>query len=394
MNQKLPALFLSILLFACANAHSEPFIPISDTIVLEHLPFKASDPTIRELRRLRDELSENPRNLDKAIALAQRYFTLAMADGDPRFIGYAQAALAPWWELEEPPVAVLVERATLRQYSHNFTSALTDLKLATSLQPRNGRAWSLLAAIHMVEADYATAKHDCENLNGLASKLIVTACSATVGSLNGQAEQAYHSLQTAYTSSPGAPANEQLWVLTRLAEMSDRLGDSPEADAYFRAALKLNIPDAYLQAVYAEFLLDEKRYGEVIELLKNKERSDILLMRLALAEKAGKAPKAEEHQEMIRTRFEAARMRGDKLHIQDESRFYLYFLNNPKESLRLAQENWLGQHEPSDARMLLEAALAAKDVTAARPALEWYTQSHIESRYLQRLVESIRGLKS
>lgn len=394
MNQKLPALFLSLSLLACANAQSAPFIPTSDATVLEHLPFKASDPTTRELRRMRDDLSANPLNLDKAIALAQRYFSLAMADGDPRFIGYAQAALAPWWELPEPPVAVLVQRATLRQYSHDFNRALTDLNLATKLEPRNGTAWSLLAAIHMVQADYATARHDCENLNGLASKLIVIACSATVDSLNGQAVQGLHKLQTAYASTPGAPANEQLWVLTRLAEMSDRLGDSAKAEAYFRAALKLNIPDAYLLAVYAEFLLDEKRYGEVIELLKNKERSDILLMRLALAEKASKAPKAEEHKEMIGTRFDAARMRGDKLHIQDESRFYLYFLNNSRESLRLAQENWLGQHEPSDARMLLEAALAAKDVTAAQPALEWYTQSHIESRYLQRLVESIRGLKS
>ena len=130
-----------------------------------------------------------------------------------------------------------------------------------------------------------------------------------------------------------------------------------------------------------------------MELLKDKERSDILLMRLALAEKASKAPKAAEHEEMIRTRFEAARMRGDKLHIQDEARYYLYFRNNPTESLRLAQENWQGQHEPSDARMLLEAALANKDTAAAQPALEWYTQSHIEDRHLQRLVKSIQELK-
>jgi hypothetical protein len=388
----LPIFF--VLLFCSANVYPAPYTPASDGEVLEQLPFKASDPTTRELRRLRADLSANPRNLDKAVTLAQRYFQLAMADGDPRFIGYAQAALAPWWTLDEPPVAVLVQRATLRQYSHQFSSALADLTRVTRLEPRNGTAWSLLAAINMVQADYPTARQDCEHLHGLASKLIVVACIATVDSLSGKAEQAYRSLQESYTSSTTVPANEKLWVLTRLAEMSDRLGYADQADAYYQAALKLNIPDAYLLAVYAEFLLDEKRYSDVISLLKGRERSDILLMRLALAEKALNAPRAAEHQEIMRSRFDAARMRGDKLHIQDEARFYLYFLNNPKEALRLAQENWLGQHEPSDARILMAAALAANDAAAAQPALDWLAQSHIEDRHLEKLLKAIRELKS
>lgn len=382
------------LLFSYTSLYATPYTPTSDTEVLEHLPFKASDPTTRELRNLRAELSENPLNLEKAVALAQRYFQLAMADGDPRFIGYAQAALAPWWDMEEPPVAVRVQRAMLRQYGHQFNSAVADLKQVIQLEPGNGTAWSLLAAINMVQADYATARQNCENLQGLASKLIVVACVATVDSLNGRAVEGYQTLQQTYAALSAIPPNEQLWVLTRLAEMSDRLGNTVKADAYFQAALKLKITDAYLLAVYAEFLLDEKRYSEVITLLKNKERSDILLMRLALAEKALSAPKTNEHQEIIRSRFEAARLRGDKLHIQDEARFYLYFLNNPKEALRLAQENWQGQHEPSDARILMAAALAAKDAAAAQPALEWLKQSHIEDRHLQILLKAIQELKS
>jgi Flp pilus assembly protein TadD len=394
MHPKLSILlFLPCLLLENPMVCAAPFIPASDAEVLEQLPFKASDPATRELRRLREELTDNPRNLDKAVALAQRYYRLAMADGDPRYIGYAQAALSPWWEMAEAPVAVLVQRAALRQYSHNFSSALTDLELSTRLEPRNGTAWALLAAIHTVQAEYATARQDCEKLRGLASSLIVVACVATVDSLSGQAGQAYSTLQKAYASALATPDDEKLWVLTRLAEMSDRLGLSMKADAYFRAALKLNISDAYLLAVYAEFLLDEHRHSEVIKLLKDKERSDVLLMRLALAEKAINAPKAAEHQAIIRARFDAARMRADKLHIQDEARFNLYLLNNPKEALRLAQENWLGQHEPSDARILLETALAAKDKAAARPALDWFAQSHIEDRHLEKLVKAVRELK-
>ncbi|MFA6902174.1 MAG: hypothetical protein WC236_03725 [Gallionellaceae bacterium] len=394
MHLKSPALlFLPCLLLCSAHVSSAPYIPASDGEVLEQLPFKANDPVTRELRRLRAELSENPQNLDKAVTLAQRYYQLALADGDPRYIGYAQAALAPWWEMTEPPVAVLVQRAALRQYTHHFDSALADLKLATRLQPRHGPAWSLLAAIHMVQAEYATARENCEQLHGLASKLIVTACMATVDSLSGKAQQARQTLLAAHAANPAAPPREKLWVLTRLAEMSARLGRTKDADTFFRQALQLNIADNYLLAVYAEFLHDEQRYGEVIALLSGKERSDVLLMRLALAEQAGNTPQAGKHREIIRARFDAARLRGDKLHIQDEARFNLYLLNKPAVALKLAQENWQGQHEPGDARILLEAALTNKDKAAAQPAIEWFEKSNIEDRYLQKLVAAIRELK-
>jgi Tfp pilus assembly protein PilF len=385
-------LLVPVLLLWSEGSIPAPFIPANDSVVLERLPFKASDPTTREMRRLRDELSNDPNNLDIAIVLSRRYYQLALADGDPRFIGYAQAALAPWWPMAEPPIPVLVQRATLRQYNHDFNSALADLNLATRHEPRNGTAWSLLAAIHMVQAEYAAARKDCENMRGLASELIVLACVATVDNLSGQAAQSYATLRTAYEETPTATPGEKLWVITRLAEMADRLGRSGEAEVYFEAALELDIADAYLLAVYAEFLLDENRMPDVVKLLKGKERSDVLLVRLALAEKALALPQAREHEAAIRARFDAARMRGDKLHIQDEARFQLYFMDNAIEALRLAQENWQTQHEPSDARMLLEAALAAKDMAAAKPALEWLAQSKIEDRHLEKLAKQISQL--
>jgi hypothetical protein len=393
MRKQLTLVSLLINLFHATLIYASPYTPASDNTVLEQLPFKATDATSRELIALRQELSAYPQDLPKALVLAQKYYQLALAEGDPRFIGYAQAALASWWDMPEPPVEILVKRAALRQYAHNFDAALQDLHLAIKIAPRHGTAWSLLAAIHMVQADYVTAKQDCKKLHGLASELIVTACVATVDSLSGQASSAILNLSKQYSADTSANNSEKLWVLTRLAEISDRLGHIPEANNYFNAALKLNITENYLLAVYSEFLLDEQRYDEVIQLLKGKERSDVLLMRLALAEKASNAPKAAEHQEVIRSRFEAARLRGDKLHIQDEARFYLYLLQQPQAALKLAQENWLGQHEPSDARVLLETALASKNKIAAQPVLDWFKQSRIEDRHLQRLVNAMMEIK-
>jgi len=64
-------------------------------------------------------------------------------------------------------------------------------------------------------------------------------------------------------------------------------------------------------------------------------KSDILLLRLALAEQALKAPKTREHIEALRSRFDAAALRGDKLHQQEEARFDLYASRNKEKALAL-----------------------------------------------------------
>ena len=119
-----------------ATAAAAPFIPQSDQQVLERLPFAASDPVMRELRALSDRLKRQPDNLPLALGLARRYLELGRVTGDPRYAGYAQAALAPWWELPQPPEEVLVMRATLRQRMHLFDAALTDLSAALRRQSK------------------------------------------------------------------------------------------------------------------------------------------------------------------------------------------------------------------------------------------------------------------
>ena len=117
-----------------------PRVPTADTEVLERLPARPNDPSMREIRELRDSLAREPQNLDLAIRLARRYFEQALAQGDPRYVGYAQAALKPWWDLRDPPTPVLVMRATLVQYRHDFPEALADLDRALEREPDNARA--------------------------------------------------------------------------------------------------------------------------------------------------------------------------------------------------------------------------------------------------------------
>jgi Tfp pilus assembly protein PilF len=385
-------LVLLLLLVPVLDVAAAPFVPKSDHEVLETLPARAAEPRMRELRELRRELALDPRDVDAAVRLARRYSVEAAAEGDPRYIGYAQAALAPWWSDPDPPVPARVLRAIVLQWSHQFDAALADLRAAVQQQPGNGEAWSWLAAISMVRADYAEARRACERLAPLASPLIGVACRANVDAATGKAAAAASELQTAVLQAPKAAPEELLWSLTRLAEIEERRGDYKAAEDAYRRALALGINDGYLWAAYSDFLLDRGRPAEVLAMLKDKTRSDVLLLRFALAAKlTGSTTELARWQGDLAARFEAARLRGDKLHQKEEARFALGVQGDAQKALALARENYALQREPADARIVLEAALAARQPAAAEPVLKWMADSGIESVALKALAQKLKG---
>lgn len=381
-----------LLLAASAGlASAAPYRPASDSDLLETLSARAADPRQREMRELRAALSRNPNDADLAVRLARRYYEEVAAEGDPRYVGYAQAALAPWWKQPAPPPEVRVMRAVLLQFNHDFDAALADLKGAAAQEPTLAEAWGWQAAIHLVRTDYAAARQACERVAELVTPLIGVACTASVDSVNGRAEAATRALKEALAAHATAPADEQLWVLARLAETEERRGRYAEAEAAYRRALALKLTDGYLLAAYADFLLDRQRPAEVLTLLDGKGRSDLLLLRLVLAAKALNHPSLKAGRDDLSARFDAARRRGDATHEKEESRFVLAVLGDARRALELARHNYAVQREPADARVLLEAAIAAREPAAAEPVLQWMASSHVESAALQSLAARLKA---
>jgi tetratricopeptide (TPR) repeat protein len=179
--------------------------------------------------------------------------------------------------------------------------------------------------------------------------------------------------------------------LTLLAELAARLGRSPAAETCFLQALSLSPRDAYTIAAYADFLLDQDRPDDVIALLGNAGSSDNALLRLTLAEAllSQRPPTFSPHVAELRARFEASRLRGDEVHQREEARFLLHLLHRPQEALVLAQRNWSVQREPADARVLLEAAVAAKEPHAALPVLDFIRTNRLEDVRLEALTRTL-----
>ncbi len=75
-------------------------------------------------------------------------------------------------------------------------------------------------------------------------------------------------------------------------------------------------------------------------------------------------------------------------------RYALYLKHDPQSALMLASRNWEVQRAPWDARVFLEAALAARDPGAATPVLTFLRQTKLQDPIVDSLIRELARLES
>jgi predicted Zn-dependent protease len=374
-----------------AMAQAAPYIPASGKQVVETVP-RRGDSVQQDIRRLRSQLNAHPDDVTLAASLARRYIALARSETDPRYLGYAQAALQPWWQQPAPPSEVRLLRATVRQSTHQFSAALSDLRAVLAANPGNAQAWLTQATVQTVQGDYAGAKASCARVSTLSIDLAAITCLANVGAVTGKAATSEQLLDLTLARSPNAPAELKVWAWTLLAEMAQRRGDGAAAESRFRQALDMSPHDSYLQGAYADLLLDQGRAADVLKLLQGQERIDALLLRRALAlQQAGQRQALQADIRELAARFDAAGQRGDTVHQREQARFELWLRRDVPAALALARKNWTVQKEPADLRIYLEAAAQARDAAAAKPAADWIAAHGTEDVTATRLLRQLKA---
>ena len=397
--------FIGIQLVACLSlAQAAPYTPTSDAMVVESLPGRASDPALKRVDSLRKQLAARPDDAGLRVEIARRYFDMAMAQGDPRYVGYASAAITPLAKAASLNSNSSASANTstqadyalvfglIQQFSHEFEPALASLAKASQLNPQSPEPLLWRSAIFMVQARYPEASAECQRALPLAEPLVGAGCSAYVDATTGQLDAAYAKLLAAVAAAPQAAPELLLWQATRLAEMAWRLGRFDTADGHFKSALKQGVTDQFLLGAYADFLLARQRPMEVIRLLADWERSDILLLRLALAGKTTGDKRSIDWATQLRDRFVAAALRGDRLHEQEAARFELDIEGNAARALKLANANYKIQKEPRDAEILMRAAIAAQQALTAQVAMDWLRTSRYQDPALQALAGQLVAL--
>ena len=362
--------------------------PDRDDVVLERL-----SPASVALRQLRGTGTTPPTvALDDALARAKHFIQIGQTYSDPRAYGYAQSALGTWWTADPAPPRLLVMRARILQFRHEFDSALAQLEPALKSDQFDPDAWLLFAGIEQVRGNVRAARVACLKLIPISDPLVGATCAASTAALAGRTREGERLLARALAQPTAVSPDARTWAWTTLAELRVRHMDGAKAEEAFRQALSLTHDDVYARAAYADLLLDENRPRDVRNLLgSDTTPADATLLRAAIAAQRDGDADAGILKNTLAQRFAEARERGDRTHLREQARFALEVEHDAQRALELAQQNFSIQREPADARVLLESALAAGHPEAAQPARDWLRETGIDAPRLQALAQHVQS---
>jgi hypothetical protein len=365
---RLLVVVMSLIGGCASDAHATPITPTRDDEVIDVLPAIAGSRA--EARRLRKQLAQAPLDSALALAAAKRYLDQAHELGDPRFAGMAMAAIDAWHDEATMPDDVLMMRATLQQYLHEFDASVASLgkllaRPGSLLRPQ---AWLMLATVKRVQGRYGESDRACEQVAQAGAALHSRACLAENAALRGDIDRARLTF-TGLLSNSRNPPSTRAWLATSLAELEQRAGNASAAESAFKMALKLDA-DPYTTLACADLLIEQQRPGEALALLKDQTRSDAVLLRLAIAGAQAGAPSASADAAEMRERIALANERPDAklFHGREQAMFALVVERDAQRALDLARGDVAHQREPLDLLVYAQAARASGQGAAIEDA--------------------------
>lgn len=292
--------------------------------------------------------------------------------GDPRFLGFAGAALKQAGVKVESSTELSLLRALVKQSHHDFEGAEVDLEAALRLDSSNGEAWLVRSVILQVQGKFEEARRIQWQVLRFAPGLPAVTSAAQLASMIGRPMESLRLLEEHLDQARGADPLQCVWAHTVAVEIAGREGLSDLAAKHFKAGSAIAPTDPQLLVTWADHLLNLGEPAQVLGLLAPFTRNDALALRLLLAaRKAGKADHYQKVEAGLRRGMESAARRGDETHLREAALFKLHIEASPAGALELARKNWRIQRETADLHLLLSCAVAAGDAGTAGEVLDW-----------------------
>jgi hypothetical protein len=373
-------IFLLVAVSACAQAAGRDWQPTSDSQVVETLPPRVRAPTTAAA------------STPQAAALAaQQAISLARQTADIRYLGRAQASLAPWWGRSDAPVELAVLQATVQQSRHEFAAARTVLTQALQREPQHAQGWLTLATLERVAGNYPAAIAACAQVARTGAALYGAACQLETTSLQGKHDEARRGLNALQRQTQDA--STQAWLGSLLAESEERAGRDGAALAAYQTSLAL-APDGYTALAAADLLLRTDQPAAALKLLADQPASDAVLLRRVYGTKLLKGPQWHTLANELQARFAALDQRGDDpaTHARERALAYLWLDADAAKAWQSAKLNLTLQKEPLDWWLALQSAQRAGQTADLERLRSEVTATGLRDARLSRLLTASKIL--
>ena len=250
-----------------------------------------------------------------------------------------------------PNVESLLEAAWILQAQHKFDRALSYAEQVLLLQPNNSQAWLLTASIFTVQGKPTAARAACQKVSLALSPIVSIACSARLTNTEADQRLALGRLQRLLLlEDVTLDSALKPWVQSIAADLARNLGEAELANEHYLASIN-TFPSVQVRAAYADLLLTQKQYHQVIELIKDRESTPALRIRRLMAEQ-GLGHDTSTARNNIDLLFRSWAADNDFRHAREMAMFYLELETDLPFALHLASKNIQFQREPEDQKIL------------------------------------------
>ena len=374
-----------LLLMAAVNLSQADVQPYKPAMPEQIVVTVSQHDDMRKIRILRKQLRQQPDNVEVLDNIITAYKSLGRQNADERYFAYAETVLLPYIESGTDNEILLLHWADILQRRHEFEQSSAVLTRVLNINPDNVNAHVQRALMYQVRGQYDLAMKSCRALAGNVESLVLMICITQINSLEGKLSESLAMLQKTLRKNSSSSPAVLSWAQTVLAEMYLRESDYIRAEALMRKVLKADSRDYYARALYADLLIRQQRYQEVVKLLQPYIYVDKLFLRVVIAKKFLQQLDDDSLNQLQSRISRISQFSGDE-HYRLLSRYYLDVADDPGNALKLAKKNWVNQREPDDLLLLVRCMIAAGDTVGLQYFNQWIKQQRLQDKRIQLLL--------
>ncbi|MBN4080166.1 hypothetical protein JYT31_00740 [Beggiatoa alba] len=356
-----------------------PYQPEDDFLL-----YKVKDSSL--LNSVRKRLNKNPEKLDVFIGSIKNLLKKARQKNSPLLFGEIESILRKHSDLVSKNNTLKVYLADVLQHRHAFEQAKWQLK-----QVNTAEANLMRASIFLNLGEYSKASKECKKLIGQTHILVASTCVLHTESYRGKLQQSYSALEKIFTQFKGENKLHQLWLITALAEMANRIGQYERSRYFYQKANDIKPGDAHILSEWVEVLYSLNKQNKIIELLEYNHQDIRLNLRYIRSLYARKKQHEVTLKELkkLKQGITILERRQDKQHYDTRAEYAIWISLDPEQAMKWASRNWQLAKTPESAKLLLMASGLANEKKFINEIKAWIRSSKIEDFSLMEMIAKL-----
>ena len=216
-------------------------------------------------------IEKNPKDYEAYNALALALSRRARETSDPNFYVQGEAALQKSFEIAPENFDGKRIQVWLLLGKHEFAAALEEAKKLNKKMPDDVMVYGFLTDANVELGNYVDAESAANWMLKLrpATQPAVTRA-AYLRELFGDTDGALELMSMAFQSNPPSQVEDGAWLLTQVAHLNLAVGNADIAEKQLQQALAMFPGYHYALGNLAKVRIQQKRYPEAVELLKQR----------------------------------------------------------------------------------------------------------------------------